>query len=373
MPTSLYVHIPFCLKRCAYCDFVSSIYNPEKETAYIEALKKEIQSLQISSPLISLYIGGGTPTALSTNSLSNLITHIFQNIPFVQDAEATIEANTGTLDKEKLKVIRQAGINRISLGVQSFNDNELISLGRLHTAKEAAAATSIIKDAGFENFGIDLIYGIPSQNIESWKETLKEVVSLMPKHISTYELTLEDDTLLYEYIKNGKMELPPEEEIIDMYDYVIDYLKTEGFIHYEISNFAMPAYSCRHNLNYWDRGEYYGAGVGAVSFIKGKRFRNTPDIKGYINMVMNDDSLTVETEEITWDKALAESIFLGLRKTEGIDLESFSKTYDRDILSLYHKEIKELLKEGLIAIEGSKLKLTRRGLPLSNEVFVRFM
>ncbi|MBI4687884.1 MAG: radical SAM family heme chaperone HemW [Nitrospirae bacterium] len=373
MSPSLYVHIPFCLKRCAYCDFVSSIYNPEKETAYIEALKNEIQSLKISSPLISLYIGGGTPTALSTDSLSDLIAHIFKNIQFVKDAEATIEANPGTLDKKKLEIVRHAGINRVSLGVQSFNDNELASLGRLHTSKEAKDAVYLIKGAGFENFGIDLIYGVPSQDSRSWEETLNTAVSLKPKHISSYELTLEDDTLLYEYVKNGKMKLPSEEEIINMYNYAIDYLKAEGFIHYEISNFAMPGYSCRHNLNYWDRGEYYGAGVGAVSFIKGKRFRNTPDIKDYINTVRNGDSPVVEAEDITEDKALVEAIFLGLRKAEGINLEYFSKTYKKDILGLYSKEINELLNEGLIVIEGNKLKLTRKGLLLSNEVFTMFM
>ncbi|MDP3296181.1 MAG: radical SAM family heme chaperone HemW [Thermodesulfovibrionia bacterium] len=439
MVFSLYVHIPFCLKRCIYCDFVSGIYDPEKEGAYLQAIKKEIHNISYGnypSPIplpqgegvrgrvfSSLYIGGGTPTVLSADALSDLITCIFKQLSFVKNYEATIEANPGTLGKEKLSAIFSSGINRISIGVQSFNDDELNLLGRLHSSHDAEQAVYLARDAGFENIGIDLIYGIPEQNIESWKKTLEKAVNLKPKHISTYELTVEKGTLLYEYMKadayatnntknnncgschsrvggnpeqsgkdmdscfrrnDGKGQrrifkeqhkLIPlkEEKIIEMYNYAIDYLESEGFVHYEISNFALPDYFCRHNLNYWDRGEYYGVGLGAHYFIKRKRFHNTAILDDYINLISADKSPVKETEEITEDKAMSEAIFLGLRKTTGINLKTFYQTQGSDILTVYHKEIKELQEAGLLELREDNMRLTRKGLLLSNEVFIKFI
>ena len=416
--TSLYVHIPFCLKRCIYCDFVSGIYDPEKEGAYLQAIKKESLNIPDKTPLTSLYIGGGTPTVLSADTLSDLITCIFKQLSFVKNYEATIEANPGTLGKEKLSAIFSSGINRISIGIQSFNDDELNLLGRLHSSHDAEQAVYLAMDAGFENIGIDLIYGVPGQSIESWKKTLEKAVNLKPKHISTYELTVEKGTLLYEYMnqdsrdgcptmgdgfitsrtgvqpvkkdKKGEAKASPtqgpldqgrgdfsrpldEGQIIEMYDYAINYLTAEGFVHYEISNFALPDYFCRHNLNYWDRGEYYGIGLGAHSFIKGKRFHNTAILDDYINLISADKSPVKETEEITEDKAMSEAIFLGLRKTTGINLKTFYQTQGRDILTVYHKEIKELQEAGLIELMGDNIRLSRKGLLLSNEVFIKFI
>ncbi|MBI4653846.1 MAG: radical SAM protein [Nitrospirae bacterium] len=486
MALSLYVHIPFCLKRCIYCDFVSGIYSPEKESSYIEALKKEILNIsnehypspiplpQARGRVSSLYIGGGTPTALSTKALTDLIAHIFNHLRFApphpplskggrEGGEATIEANPGTVSKEKLRAIRYSGINRISIGVQSFNDNELDFLGRLHSSKDAEQTVYLAKETGFENIGIDLIYGIPGQSIDSWRRTLEKAVSLKPRHISTYELTVEEGTLLYEYmaknppsfpfskggnsspllrgdygvccplwqnpplspffkggynispplVKGGEGGFAEENKIIEMYDYAIDYLTAEGFIHYEISNFAMPDYFCKHNLNYWDRGEYYGVGLGAHSFINparkglsngvnGKRYHNTAILDDYINLISANKSPVKSSEEITEDKAASEAIFLGLRKTEGINLKAFQKSYGKDILTLYHEELRELQDAGLVEInpllppfnspltkggyrgverwrEGFSdktdiyLRLTRKGLLLSNEVFRKFM
>ncbi len=461
MSISLYVHIPFCLKRCIYCDFVSGIYSPEKEWAYIEALKKEIKNISnenYPSPIpfpqgegvrgrvvTSLYIGGGTPTAISSNALSDLIHHIFTHFSFNQklisqdnennplippllkggqggvsdgNYEATIEANPGTLDKEKLQILRSSGINRLSIGVQSFDDDELNFLGRLHSSYDAGQAVHLAQENGFENIGIDLIYGIPGQNFESWKKTLEKAVSLKPQHISTYELTVEKGTLLYEYMNQDSRDgcptmgdgfitsrtgVPPvkkdkkgeakasttqgpldqdrcdfsrpldEGQIIEMYDYAINYLTAEGFVHYEISNFALPEYFCRHNMNYWNRGEYYGAGLGAHSFIKGKRFYNTAVLDDYINLISANKSPVKETEDITENKAISEAIFLALRRTIGISLKTFNQTYGKDILTVYHKEIKELQEAGLLELEGNIIRLTRKGLLLSNEIFVRFM
>jgi len=376
--TSLYVHIPFCLKRCIYCDFVSGIYEPEKEIAYLAAVKKEIIDIGDKPLFNTLYIGGGTPTALSTNALSDLVTHIFKHIPLVESYEATIEANPWTLDMEKLRAIHSSGINRVSIGVQSFNDNELNFLGRLHSSKDAEQAVYLARDAGFENIGIDLIYGVPGQDMNSWKKTLEKTVNLKPKHISTYELTAEKGTVLYEYLKNNVK--PDEDRIIEMYEYAIDYLSSKGFIHYEISNFAMSGYFCRHNLNYWNRGEYLGVGLGAHSFTLstpaveyGRRFYNIDNLEDYMKAINEGMSPVKGSEDITEDNALSEAIFLGLRKTEGINLKAFYESYRKDILTHYQKEIKELREAGLIILDRNHLKLTGKGLLLSNEVFRRFM
>ncbi len=383
MTTSLYVHIPFCLKRCIYCDFVSGIYDPEKSIAYIKALKKEISNLPVKTPLSTLYIGGGTPTALSADLLADLIDLIFDRFRFTEDYEATIEANPGTLDREKLQSLRSSGINRVSIGIQSFNDEELSFLGRIHTKEEAGNAVSMSRDSGFENIGVDLIYGIPGQDINGWMENLEKAFSLKPEHISAYELTVEKETALHEYLKSGgkdkTQQLPDEDIIIDMYEHTIDYLTSKGYIHYEISNFAMPDRFSRHNLNYWDRGEYFGAGLGAHSFIDGKRFHNTDNPEEYMRAVSGNRSPVINSEDISGGNALSEAMFLGLRKTGGIIVEDFSRRYNKNILSHYQKELKELEQAGLIEVTASDcshetaLKLTVKGLLVSNEIFTKFI
>ena len=379
MPTSLYVHIPFCLKRCIYCDFVSGIYDPEKSDEYISALKKELLTIPSGTSFSTLFIGGGTPTALSADALRDLISRIFKHLSFAYNYEATIEANPGTLDKEKLTAIRKAGMNRISIGIQSFDDDELMLLGRLHSSSAAEQAVHLAGDAGFGNIGIDLIYGIPGQRIESWRRTLEKAVKLKPEHISTYELTVENGTVLYARYQDGILKSLDDDLIAEMYNHTIDYLASKGYVHYEISNFAMPGYSCRHNLNYWDRGEYYGIGVGAHSFVKDTRFYNADDLEDYLKAVSEKVSPVKEREVITEEKTLSEAVFLGLRKTGGINAESFFKRYKINILSHYKDELADMQEKGLIEITNSEcsyetgLRLTRRGLLLSNEVFVKFI
>lgn len=388
MPSSLYIHIPFCLKRCLYCDFVSGLYDPEKADAYVEALIREMQGIPDKHTLATLFIGGGTPTALGIKTLSKLLSSAFNRFNFNDNYEATIEANPGTVDREKLNAIRSSGINRISLGVQSFNDNDLSFLGRIHSEKEAEQAVRLAGKSGFKNIGIDLIYGIPGQDINSWKSSLDKAVRLKPGHISTYELTVEKGTGLYELIKSSGGNPPgliagrkviSEDEIIEIYDYTIEHLLSEGYIHYEISNFALPGYVCRHNTNYWERGEYYGAGLGAHSFMDGKRVRNTDSLDEYLGLISEGKAPVKNTEFISDDKAFSEAVFLGLRKTEGINVEPFAKKYRKNILTDYRKEIKELHEAGLIKVTvsdcayESNVRLTRKGLLLSNEVFAKFI
>lgn len=399
MPISLYVHIPFCITRCIYCDFVSGLYTPEKAASYIDALKEEISSLPATRPLSTIYIGGGTPTVLPTDLLSDLISHIFGHFSFSPSltkegqwgGEATIEGNPGTIDKKKLMAIRSSGMNRISIGVQSFNNYELAFLGRIHNDRDAEGAVRLARETGFENIGIDLIYGIPGQDMKSWKATLEKAVCLKPEHISAYELTVEEGTELYRLtlpplppplVRGGSADnisLLNEDQIIAMYEHTIDHLRAEGYLHYEISNFGQPGRFSRHNLNYWDRGDYYGAGAGAHSFTGNKRSFNTTDIDQYIKLLAEGRSPLEKTEEITPEQALSEALFLGLRKTEGINIEVFSRRYGINILTYYEKEIKEMREAGLITTDGpdrsceTNLRLTQKGLILSNEVFVGFI
>jgi oxygen-independent coproporphyrinogen-3 oxidase len=275
------------------------------------------------------------------------------------------------------------------MGVQSFNDSELEFLGRIHNSGEAEKAVRLARDSGFENIGIDLIYGIPGQDITSWQESLNMAVSLKPEHISTYELTVEKGTALHKLLINppiykggqrgGNVNLLQEDRIIEMYERTIDYLTSEGYLHYEISNFAKPGCLSRHNLNYWNRGEYYGTGQGAHSFMNGKRYHNTSSLDEYINAVSENISHLEDPEDISEEAALQEAIFLGLRKTSGLNLEKFSKRYKTNLVSHYQEQIKELQKAGLVEITASDcsyetdLRLTRKGLLLSNEVFIKFM
>jgi len=292
-------------------------------------------------------------------------------------------------------------MNRLSIGIQSFHDEELAFLGRTHSARDAEDAVSFAKDSGFENIGIDLIYGIPGQDLTSWSRTLEKAVSLKPNHISAYELTPEEGTELHKYVNNppfipplnngggngvrkDEVKLPPEDNIIEMYEHTIDHLTSAGFVHYEISNFALPGYLCRHNLNYWNRGEYYGAGLGSHSFINGKRFFNTEKLDDYLKVLSENRSPLKGTETISEEKALTEAIFLGLRKKEGINIKAFSELYKKDIFRQESPQIEELQSAGLIEFSGLKslnssdrsncyLRLTRKGILLSNEVFAKFV
>lgn len=379
---------------------MSGAYTPEKAASYTAALKKEISSIPADRPLSTLYIGGGTPTVLTADQLSDLTDHIFKHFSFIDDHESTIEANPGTLDSEKLTLLHSSGMNRISIGVQSFSNDELAFLGRIHTESEAEEAIKLAKDAGFRNLGIDLIYGIPGQEIENWEKTLEKAASLRPDHISTYELTVEEGTELHKLLDKTSSSHPPlykggrrggisrlnEDQIIEMYEQTIKYLSSKGYLHYEISNFALPGSFSRHNLNYWDRGDYYGAGAGAHSFVNNKRSYNTADLDQYLKLASGMRSPVEHSEEITPEAAISEAMFLGLRKTGGINVEAFAKRYGRNILTLYEKEIKKMQEAGLIETcllagrqadseysNETNIRLTPKGFLLSNEVFVKFI
>ncbi|PIX89640.1 MAG: hypothetical protein COZ31_01000 [Nitrospirae bacterium CG_4_10_14_3_um_filter_44_29] len=389
MSSYLYIHIPFCIKKCLYCDFLSVTYNEALAKAYTDALCKElVLKKNLAGELKTIYIGGGTPTILPDECFKQLFTCLQNNYSLSPSPEITVEANPGTVDKSKIDAMLSLGVNRISIGVQSFNDDELKTLGRIHTSDEAVKAIEAIKNSGINNFSIDLIYGIPGQTLDSWKKTVSKAVELSPTHISSYELTLEKGTPLYEMINSppphpplgkggqeggkmtperfsGSIKMPDEDLILDMYNYAIDNLASKGYEHYEISNFALPRFRCLHNLNYWDRGEYIGAGAGAHSFIRGFRSKNTDDIRRYIKDLNKGIIPETETTEIKCEDAIKEFIFLGLRKTEGISLAK-AKELGLDLPCV----CRELIEDGHLEMEGDYLRLTRKGLVVSNSVIV---
>ena len=367
MPESLYIHIPFCIRKCLYCDFLSVTYNESLAKAYTDALCKElILKKDIAEELKTIYIGGGTPTILPEECFSQLFKCLKDNFKFSDSHEITIEANPGTVDKSKIDAMLSLGVNRLSIGVQSFNDNKLKTLGRIHTSDEALKAIEAIKNSGINNFSIDLIYGIPGQTLDSWKRTVSKAVELSPAHISSYELTPEKDTPLYRLIQSGEVKMPDEDLVLSMYDYAIDHLTSKGYEHYEISNFALPRFRCLHNLNYWDRGEYIGAGAGAHSFIRGFRSKNTDDIRRYIKDLNKGIIPKAESTDIKRDDAIKEFIFLNLRKTEGISLAK-AEALGLDMPGV----CMGLIEDGYLEIKGDYLRLSRKGLVISNSVIVR--
>ena len=378
MPEFLYIHIPFCVRKCLYCDFLSVLYDESLAKAYIDALCKElILKKNYVNTLKTIYIGGGTPSLLTDECFTQLFRHLMDNFNLSSNIEITVEANPGTIDKEKITTLLFLGVNRLSIGIQSFNDEELKTLGRIHTAADAVKSIELIKNANMSNFSIDLMYGIPGQTMDSWKKSISEAIKLSPAHISTYELTPEENTPLYELIQSHKIKMPDEELILEMYNYAIDYLTFCGYEHYEVSNFALPGFRCIHNLNYWDRGEYIGAGAGAHSFVKGVRSNNIKDVNNYIDDLNKGIIPEIESTKLIPLDTVKEFIFLGLRKMEGVNINKLPPFIpplargDRGGSDSLLNACKELVDDGYLEIENGNLRLTRKGLVISNTIIVK--
>lgn len=364
----LYIHIPFCIRKCIYCDFLSMRYDDNIAGEYITSLTNEFSlRKELAGEIRTIYIGGGTPTTLSAHELTRLIQGLRTSFTVSPDAEITIEANPGTIDKEKVAALADAGVNRFSLGIQSFIDRELQLLGRVHNSDDAVRAIEIMRYSGVRNLSIDLIYGMPGQTMREWSYTLSKTLDLSPEHISAYELTPEEGTPLFDSIKDGSLQKPDEDIIIRMYHHAIDALTASGYKHYEISNFARPGFECRHNLNYWDRGQYIGFGAGAHSFIGDKRIKNTSDINRYINELKTGKLSIEDATEISCEDAIKEFIFLGIRKTGGLNVKGFRDDLGIDLLDISDK----LINDGLLMSDGNYLRLTRKGIVVSNTVIIQ--
>lgn len=370
MISSIYIHIPFCVRKCIYCDFLSIRHDNDVAGDYVTALINEFNlRREHAGEIRTIYIGGGTPTTLTTQELVMLILALRASFTVSPDAEITIEANPGTIDREKIRALSESGVNRFSIGIQSFNDSELQLLGRIHNASEGLKATEMLRGCSIKNLSIDLIYGIPGQTLKDWEYNISAAIEHSPEHISTYELTPEKDTPLYDAVMKNELAKPDEETIISMYYYAIDSLTHAGYRHYEISNFAKKGLECRHNLNYWNRGEYIGIGAGAHSFIGDRRIKNTHNIEQYIKS-LNDGTLAIDEDiEVSCEDAIKEFIFLGLRKTEGLNIKEFKEDLCLDL----EPAAQELIADGLLKSSGSFLMLTRKGIVVSNMVITELM
>jgi len=379
----LYLHIPFCVAKCRYCDFTSypQCSNEAKEK-YLQALLQEAGLyaglLRGSVPsgellLDSLYFGGGTPTCLTGGQLFFLLKTLREIFPVRSDAEITVEGNPGTLDVEKLVMLCQAGFNRLSLGVQSFNDRELAVLGRIHTADEAVQAYRLAREAGFANISLDLMYGLPRQELEQWRASLSQALALKPEHISLYQLKIEEGTPFHQQLLEGNLQEFPDDQAAIFYEEAIQTLTEAGYHHYEISNFALPGRESRHNQLYWRNKEYLGLGVGAAGYLQGVRYNNETELAAYQAKLAQGLLPRADSEIIDKDLQIAEAIFLGLRLLEGIDKKEFFLHYGVKFEERFGKTITKLKSAGLLQEDERSIFLTKQGRNLANLVFIEFL
>ena len=366
----VYIHIPFCKQKCLYCDFVSFANKQELQKDYIQALKKEIQNWKNDAYKIkTIYIGGGTPSYIDSNYISEII-NLVGNAPSI-----TIELNPGTVTKEKLLVYKNAGINRLSIGLQSTNDTLLKQIGRIHNYNQFLETYNLARELGFNNINVDLMIGLPNQSIKDIKQSLEDICRLNPEHISVYSLIVEENTPIQKLIDNGELKLPDEEIERQMYWYVKDYLELNGYKHYEISNFAKPGFESEHNLDCWNQKEYIGFGAGAYSYLNKKRFGNISNLEKYIqNCNSNNFEKNVILEEVQdKNQQMNEYMILGLRKIDGISIQKFEEKFNENPILLFRKELQKLYEDKLLTIDGDIIKLSNKGLDLANIVWEEFV
>lgn len=371
----IYIHIPFCKQKCYYCDFVSYANNGIEIPKYIEALIKEIDSFNFSNyEVTSIYIGGGTPSYLDSKYIKQILDKLQEKIE-IKKAEITIEVNPGTVTKKKLQDYREAGMNRLSIGLQSTEDKLLKVIGRIHTYQEFLNTYQWAREIGFANINVDLMIGLPNQSISDLQKSLEEIIKLNPEHISVYSLIIEDGTPIAKLLEEGKLALPEEEQERKMYWYVKSFLELQGYNHYEISNFSKKGKESKHNRNCWNQEEYIGFGVAAHSYINRIRFCNLSNIKNYIQNIQEsapEKNRKIE-EKQTLEDQKNEFMMLGFRKIEGVDIEKFKAKFVDNPIFLYRDKLNKLVAEGLIEIDLNYIKLTSKGLDLANLVFKEFL
>jgi oxygen-independent coproporphyrinogen-3 oxidase len=378
---SLYIHFPFCLKKCLYCSFnsVAGINLPVDE--YVATLIREMElcreNLGAHLSAHTLYFGGGTPSLISPELVGRIIDSAAGFFNLAADAEITIEANPGSVTRERLSAYRASGINRLSLGVQSFNDHFLQRLGRVHNSEQAVEAYVAAREAGFTNIGVDLINGLPGQTAQMWEYDLSMATDLRPEHLSVYGLTVEEGTPFAEMEKEGRLLLPGEEEAALMFEKTAQHLNNEGFEQYEIANFARQGYRSRHNQGYWLRDDYLGFGAGAHSFMKesgfGARWKNRDDLQEYSQSVKEGVLPWRERDFLSSREAMEERLFLGLRMLEGVSLEDFRSEFGVSVHEAYPRESASLLGNGLIEIRDGRLRIVEKKLIIANQIFMAFL
>ncbi|MHC4270205.1 MAG: radical SAM family heme chaperone HemW [Planctomycetota bacterium] len=370
---ALYIHIPFCVSKCIYCDFNSIVIKSKVVDEYLRAIENEIQSATEKYFFTTVFIGGGTPTVLNEAQLSRLLRLIAKHVNVSNLKEYTIEVNPGTLNDEKSLILQNNHVGRISIGIQSFNDKYLKLLGRIHSASEAIDIFTDLREKGFGNISIDLIYGYPAQTLNEWILDLRKCINLGPEHISAYCLSYEQGTPIVEMTDSGALKKLSEEEELKMYELTNDFLCNKGYMHYEISNFAKRDKECQHNTVYWENREYIGIGAGAFSYINGERYCNIKDVREYISSVRSKKKLICFSEKLPQKKRASEILIMALRMTSGISKEDFFARSGFDLNELFEKQLNNLTQAGLINFDDERIKLTKKGLSIADSVMMEFM
>jgi oxygen-independent coproporphyrinogen-3 oxidase len=377
LPGSLYIHVPFCLRKCLYCDFTSYPYNGRDARRYLAGLRGEIGlrtgGRRAGRVLATIFIGGGTPTCLSSGAIMEIISIIKEHFILSPGVEFTIEANPGTVDRDKLNLLRRAGVNRLSLGAQACSGKTLRTLGRIHTHEQTIEAVRRAREAGFDNINLDLIFGVPGQTPREWRDCLEQIAALRPDHVAAYGLQLEEGTPLKAMIDGGQL-VPCDEDIeLEMYRDAVKILTGAGLYRYEISNFARPGRECRHNLVYWHNCEYLGVGPAAHSYIKRERSANEQKLDKYMEKLAAGKLPVAWSEPVTPENEIFETVFLGLRLAAGLNMEHFRRRFGCSLEDVYPGVAERLVEKGMLEQAGKRLRLTRRGLELANQVMAEFV
>lgn len=376
----IYIHIPFCAKKCYYCDFVSYPNMKEKQKEYVEALKNEIKSYDLQNyNVTTIYIGGGTPSYIESKYIVEILENLKSKLKATkfENMEITIEVNPGTVTKEKLLDYKKAGINRLSIGLQSANDRLLEQIGRIHKYQDFLQTYNLARNVGFENINVDLMLGLPNQSIEDLKESIENVIDLQPEHISIYSLIVEERTKLYKKIETGELQLPEEELEREMYWYTKSKLELAGYKHYEISNYAKPKRKSKHNSNCWEQKQYIGIGAAAHSYLNNVRYCNVSNLEEYIsNMAKLEadfEGKYIVNERQNLEDRKNEFMLLGLRKIDGVSISKFKEKYVENPIFKYRDSLEKLVNDGLVQIDGDVIRLTNKGLDLANIVWEEFI
>ena len=369
---SLYIHIPFCKQKCFYCDFPSYASIDYLKSDYVEALCKEIEEKAIKYKIKSIFIGGGTPSYLETEEISKILNSI-NKLDLSEDIEFTMECNPGALKEEKLRAMLNGGVNRISMGLQAVQNSLLKDIGRIHSFKQFEENFNLARQIGFKNINVDLMFGLPNQKVEEWKESLETIARMNPEHISAYSLIIEEGTAFYKLWERNKLILPSEEEEREMYVITKNILKNHGYHQYEISNYSKVGSECYHNKVYWKSDEYLGLGSASTSFIDGKRIKNIENVKDYIDKINSGEDVIDDIYVNTLEDSMEEFVFMGLRMIEGINVNEFNKRFGVTIEGIYKEVIDKNINKKLLVLENDRLRLTEKGIELSNSVMSDFI
>lgn len=373
----LYIHIPFCIKKCAYCDFLSGAADSAVKERYVQTLLKEIalsgQGMTEQEPVTSIFIGGGTPSLLSGEWISSILDKCRESFAVSKQAEVTMEANPGTVTEQSIKEYRLAGINRLSFGLQSADDRELRRIGRIHTWEMFLESFGMARKAGFSNINIDLISGLPGQTEESFRRTLEKTAALNPEHISVYSLILEEGTQLYREVETGRMTLPEEDEAYRMDVFTREFLEASGFHRYEISNYARAGFECRHNIGYWTGVPYLGLGLGAAGYTGRMRYSNEKNLDVYLESEGKPDRIRCSRTELSKEDRMEEFMFLGLRMCRGVSTGEFEANFGISFKEVYGPVAARQIQEGLLAKKGDSVWLTVRGMEVANRVMAEYL